>query len=36
MPSVVGWTEYLGYWIGALVFIGVGAIWGIITLIKNR
>lgn len=35
MPSVVSWGEYMGYWIGALVFMGVGAIWGIISLFKR-
>ena len=35
MPSVVSWNEYMLYWIGALIMVGVGVVWGIISLIKR-
>lgn len=36
MPGVVSLGEYAIYWIGALVCVGIGVVWGVITLIRGR
>jgi len=36
MPSLVTGTEYLIYWLGAVVCLVIGLIWGLVSWFRQR